>query len=437
MSFNERVRRLAGRAHLPRRTVRLRLTLIYGSLFLVSGAVMLIVTNLLVRHATASSVIIRRSVSGSGFTAGGVSPGNPATGAVQFFNGGVPPLTPRQLAVQTQQIQTQLVTEHAHELHALAVFSGVALCVMAAVSIALGWIMAGRILRPLRTMNATARNISATNLNERLALDGPDDELKELGETFNDLLARLEKSFESQRRFVANASHELRSPLARQRTLAQVALDDPDANVASLRAAHERVLASGAQQERLIEGLLTLARGEAGLPRRELVDLSVIVDSVVLTPLPEVDRLDLKVNTTIMPATLMGDPRLVERLVTNLVDNAMRHNVADGRVAVAARMQGLRAVLSVVNDGPVIPPHDVGRLFQTFQRMARDRTGAHGEGVGLGLSIVQAIATSHGARIKAQARPEGGMAIEVSFPPVDVDAPLRPADANGPGPVLV
>jgi len=302
---------------------------------------------------------------------------------------------------------------------------------MGAVSLGLGWIIAGRILRPLRTMNASARTISATNLNERLALDGPDDELKELGETFNDLLARLEKSFESQRRFVANASHELRSPLARQRTLAQVALDDPDADVASLRAAHERVLASGAQQERLIEGLLTLARGEAGLQRRELVDLSVIVDSVLLTPLPEVDRLDLRVDTNIMPATLMGDPRLVERLVTNLVDNAIRHNLPGGGIEVASRMEGLRAVLSVVNDGAVIPPQEVGRLFQTFQRMARDRTGAHGEGVGLGLSIVQAIATTHGARIKAEARPQGGMAIEISFPPVVVEAPLPPAAANG------
>ncbi|MGH9125371.1 MAG: sensor histidine kinase [Acidimicrobiales bacterium] len=178
------------------------------------------------------------------------------------------------------------------------------------------------------------------------------------------------------------------------------------------------MLVSGTQQERLIEGLLTLARGEAGLDRRELVDLSVVADSVLLTPAADRDRLDLHVETAIMPATLMGDPRLVERLVINLVDNAMRHNVAAGTVHVSTGMVGLRATLRVANDGPVIPAGEMDRLFQCFQRMTRDRTGAHGEGVGLGLSIVQAIANAHGARVHATPQPEGGLLVEVSFPPV-------------------
>jgi signal transduction histidine kinase len=163
-------------------------------------------------------------------------------------------------------------------LDRLLVQSGIALAAMALVSVALGSVVAGRVLRPLRTITTAARDISATNLQERLALDGPDDELKELGDTFDALLERLEASFESQRRFVANASHELRTPLARQRTLAQVAIGDPGATVASLRSAHERVLASGAQQERLIEALLTLSRGEAGLDRREPVDLATATE---------------------------------------------------------------------------------------------------------------------------------------------------------------
>jgi len=285
---------------------------------------------------------------------------------------------------------------------------------MAVVSAVLGWIVAGRVLRPLRTITATARDISVTDLHERLVLDGPNDELKELGDTFDGLLERLEASFRAQRQFVANASHELRTPLARQRTLAQVALADPDASIESLRMAHERVLTAGAQQERLIEALLTLARGQTGLERREPFDLATVTGQVLQTR-SDADHQSVEVHEELAPAPVLGDARLVERLVANLVDNAIRYNVPHGSVHVTTQTRSGQAVVSVANTGPVVPPTAVERLFQPFQRLGADRT-SRGDGIGLGLSIVQAIADAHGATVTARPQPEGGLDIEVSFP---------------------
>jgi signal transduction histidine kinase len=413
-----RIASFAARPNLPRRTVRLRLSALYGLLFLASGAVLLTVTNVLVRRTTAVGAVARGIPGGTRMTPVGVG-GEVGAGNFGTASGGrliaVPGLTPQQAQAQAKQVQAQLVSQHNHELHQLLVYSEITLAVMAAVSILLGWIVAGRVLRPLRTITTAVQTISATNLGERLSLDGPDDELKELGETFNQLLARLEKSFEAQRRFVANASHELRTPLARQRTIAQVAMSDPEATVDSLRAAHERVLVSGVQQERLIEALLALARGEAGIERKELIDLSLVADTVLEHALTEIDRLGLRVETDIHPAGTVGDPRLVERLVANLVDNAARHNIPDGTIAIATNVQGDWALFSVTNTGPVIPDADLRRLFQPFQRMSEERT-SHGDGVGLGLSIVTAIASVHDAEVAADARPAGGLCVRVGFP---------------------
>jgi signal transduction histidine kinase len=300
-------------------------------------------------------------------------------------------------------------------LDQLLVQSGIALAAMSLASIALGWIVAGRVLRPLRTITTATRDISATNLHLRLALDRPQDELKELGDTIDELLERLEASFESQRRFVGNASHELRTPLARQRTLAQVAISDPEATVDSLRAAHERVLASGAQQERLIEGLLSLTRGEAGLDRPEPFDLASVAERVLLAREAEARQTGLDVRAALYPAPVAGDLRLVERLLENLVDNALRHNVPEGRIEVATKTEAGRAALSVLNTGPIVPAGAVDQLAQPFRRLAPDRT-TRGEGVGLGLSIVQAIATAHDAALTLHPQPEGGLRAEVNFP---------------------
>jgi signal transduction histidine kinase len=413
-----RLANVALKTRLPRRTVRLRLTLLYGGLFLLSGAALLAVTYVLVDHATAGFVFNgQNGTVGFSRPRGGSTPGT-HSGQIPTLqtSGGSGGLTTRQLLAQARKLEAQAIHQHAAELHQLLLQSGIALAVMAAISIVLGWLVAGRVLRPLRTITTAAQHISATSLQERLALRGPDDELKELGDTFDGLLARLEASFHAQRQFVANASHELRTPLARQRVLSQVALADPGATAETLRAAHERVLASGAQQERIIEALLTLTRGQAGLGGREPFDLAEVVGQVLLTRRPEAGLRDLDVNAALSPAPAAGDPRLAERLVANLVDNALNHNVAHGHIGVATQTRDGQAVLTVVNSGPVVPAGEVDRLLQPFQRLGADRIG-HGKGLGLGLSIVQAIAAAHGAALAVRPRPGGGLAVEVTFPP--------------------
>src|SRR5262249_16667321 len=215
-------------------------------------------------------------------------------------------------------------------------------------------------------------------------------------------------SFGAQRQFVANASHELRTPLARQRVLSQVALADPDATAETLRAAHERVLAAGAQQEQLIEALLTLARGQAGLGTREPFDLAEIAGQVLRARRPEAELQGLDVRAALSAAPAAGDPRLAERLAANLVDNPPNHNHAPRHRDVATKTRDGKAVLTVVNSGPPVPSAEADRLLRPFQRLGADRTG-HRTGLGLGLSIVQAIAAAHGATLAIHPRPGGGL----------------------------
>jgi signal transduction histidine kinase len=396
---------------LPPRTARLRITLFYGALFLLSGAGLLAITYVLFEHASGTFVF----PGGATFTLNGSSTGNPDGST--FLLQGDRSLTPEQLhqlQSQLQSLQAQAARQHTAELHQLLLDSAIALAVMAVLAIGMGWLMAGRVLRPLRTITATARRISASNLDERLALHGPDDEFKELGQTLDGLLERLEASFESQRHFVANASHELRTPLTVERTLLQVALANPHATTETLRSTCEKLLESGRQQEQLIEALLTLASSERGLDHREMFNLSKITKAVLLSPRPEVQHRGLRIETAITASPIAGDPQLVERLVANLVDNAVRHNVDEGWVKITTSIKNHRAVLTVSNSGPIIPPVEVDRLFQPFQRHNTART--HRTGHGLGLSIVQAIASAHDATLNTQARTEGGLDIEVSFP---------------------
>jgi signal transduction histidine kinase len=289
--------------------------------------------------------------------------------------------------------------------------SAVTLAAMVLVSIVLGWLVAGRFLRPLRTITATARDISATNLHRRLGQGGRTDEFAELASTLDDLFARLDAAFASQRHFVANASHELRTPLTAERALLQVALADQDATVDSLRATCQDVLALGEAQERLIEALLTLAGGEQGVEQREPFDLAVVAHGVLLTRQAE----GIEVDSALGAAPAAGDPRLVESLVANLVDNALRHNVPGGRVEIATATVEGGARITVRNTGPVIPPDQVERLFQPFQQLGGQRI-RHNAGHGLGLAIVRAIAGAHGATLTTRPRPEGGLDIEVTFP---------------------
>jgi len=289
-----------------------------------------------------------------------------------------------------------------------------------------GWLIAGRLLRPLRTITATARDISASNLNRRLDLGGRDDEFAELGETLDDLFGRLDASFESQRHFVANASHELRTPLTAERTLLQVALADPDATVQTLRAACEQVLALGDQQEHLIDALLTLATSEGGIEQWEPFDLAATAWHVVTIRREEAERRDVHVDTRLAEAPTAGDPRLAESLVANLVDNAIRHNSAGGRAEISTAAAGGQATIRVRNTGAVIPPERLARLFQPFGRADGERI-RHSDGHGLGLAIVQAIARAHAATLTPRAQPEGGLDVEVTFP----GRPSSPAE-DGP-----
>jgi signal transduction histidine kinase len=408
--FGRRLTRLARRLPLPRRTIRLRLALLYGGVFFISGAILLA----LIFGAVAS-------------THRGVTQVVPAPFIGSSSHAAPPQLPPhfRHVKVSVSVVDSD---QRNADLQVLAVVSVIALVLMAAVSMGLGWLIAGRVLRPLRTITTAARDISATNLHRRLALDGPDDEFKELGDTFDGLLARLDASFHAQRQFVANASHELRTPLARLKTLVQVTLADPNASPESLRAAHERVLASEEQLERLIDALLSLAGSERALDRREPVDLTAATEQVLAARRPEIERRDLQLNTMLGPAAVDGDPQLIERLVANLIDNAIVHNVVGGRIDVATATEAGQAVLSVANDGPVIAPEELDRLQQPFQRLGAART-SQGDGHGLGLSIVHAIATAHGATLAIHPEPAGGLHAEVRFP--NASPPL--GTQTGPG----
>ena len=220
----------------------------------------------------------------------------------------------------------------------------------------------------------------------------------------------------AQRQFVANASHELRAPLTRQRALIEVALASPKANVASLRNAHERVLASEQHLEQLIDSLLALTRGQAGLERRERSDLAVLATRALESQRPKVERLSLDVDATLDSAPTAGDPRLLERVIANLIDNAIRHNTHGGLVEITTGTRDRHAFVSIENTGPTVPPEQIQRLFQPFQRLVDART-QHNNGHGLGLSIVKTIANAHRAELTARARPGGGLTIELSFPP--------------------
>jgi len=372
-----------------RRTVRLRLTLLYGSLFLVSGAALLIVTYLLMAEFTSTN------------RATGV--GTPGRG-----RGGIERLPPSAVSLPAQQ--------QAAVRHDFLLGSAIALAIMVIVAIWLGWLVAGRALRPLRLMTAAAQRISEVNLHERLALTGPDDELKDLGDTIDGLLARLEGAFDAQRRFVANASHELRTPLTVERVMLETVLADSAASAESLRATCEDLLATSQQQEQIIQALLTLARSQRGLEHRQPFDLAAVTGKVLAARYPEARRLGLRIDAALAPAMSTGDPQLAQRLVANLADNALRHNVPDGWIDVATGTRAGRSVIWVANSGPLIREEEVRRLFQPFQRGGEDRTARSHEGAGLGLSIVEAIAAAHGATVKPRVQPEGGLDIEVSFP---------------------
>jgi signal transduction histidine kinase len=444
---------------LPRRTARLRLTTLYGSLFLVSGAALVAITYVLFERATEYRpphlpeiphtpaiqdlplpTPLAESLPRLEYLQQQLTQDQRAAAVVPLPSGTMGPLrtsgplTQEQHQLIRDQHQLSQATNHlaqsVHQLaragtvqaaqraadsHQLLVNSGIALAIVAMLALLTGWLVAGRMLRPIRTITRTARRISSTSLHERLALDGPEDELRELGDTLDDLFGRLDAAFEAQRHFVANASHELRTPLTAERTLLQVALDDPDTTIAGWRSTAKEVLASSDEQARLIEALLTLASSESEPNGHEPVNLATAVSSALGDLQLEIARFGIHIDAMTTPAPLDGDPLLVERLVANLLTNAVRHNIVDGRVEVVTEVIEGQAVLSVTNSGAIIRPAEVERLFQPFQRLD-PRRGHHNDGHGLGLSIVRAVASAHRAIITAEPLPGGGLSVNVVFP---------------------
>jgi signal transduction histidine kinase len=438
--LNTRITQLAVGRALPRRTVRVRLTLLYGGLFLLSGAALMAITYALLVNAgfvftlqngtstepltTSPSNVVRtgrpqgfpslgstthasaqtmahwrqvaecmrqHGVSGFPNPTTSVRPNRSYVGELSDRDGAIlaipatintqsPAFTAASRACGFMPDYTTLsaqdIRRRTQVRGELLIQSGIALAGMSLLSLGLGWLMAGRVLQP------------------------------------------LEDSYKAQRQFVANASHELRAPLTRLRAVSEVALASSEADFASLRKAHERVLASEQHLEQLIDGLLALTRGQAGLEHRERLDLANLTSQALLAHESQLAGLDLDVRATIDPAPTAGDPRLLERLIANLTDNAIRHNTPGGRIEITTGTRDRHAFVSIANTGPTVPPEEIQRLFQPFQRLAGARTG-HDNGHGLGLSIVQAIANAHRAEISARPWAESGLTIEISFPPAN------------------
>lgn len=394
-----------------RPTIRLRLTLVYGGLFVAAGALLLAVNYALVSKGLHDRV---RQIE---FPVEGVVVEGPGSATLP-----APSTEPQFLDARDIRQYEEDVRNHA--LDQLLVQSSIGLGVMALVSVGLGWVVAGRMLRPLQQVTGAARHLSGANLHQRLALEGPQDELKELADTFDGMLARLEAAFESQRRFVANASHELRTPLAIQRTLVDVALADPDASPEELRRMAAAVGDAVDRSERLIDGLLVLARSEDGRVPAEAVDLAAAARQALEQVDDEVSAAGLHTEVRLDPALVTGSRVLVERLVANLVQNAVRHNVAGGWMAVETGTGDGCARVIVRNGGAVIAPDQVPRLFEPFRRLSPDRVQST-RGVGLGLSIVRAVAAAHRGTVTAEPLPSGGLQVTVSLPGDD------PAPAAG------
>jgi signal transduction histidine kinase len=378
-----------------RRSVRWRLAAFYGALSILSAAIL--VTGIYTWETSAGSI-------------------QPAAPAPPAPSGQQSPLAQAQARIGQLEYQVTALSDRAHAINSYGLLAAVVvvLALTAVVSLVAGWLLAGRILRPLRKITAATRSISEDDLSRRLAMPGPGNELTDLADTIDALLARLQAAFDAQRQFVANASHELRTPLTLERAIVEVALADPAATATTLRSTCEEVLAAGQQQERLIEALLTLARSQRGLDHRTPFDLAEITTRVLQARYPRAQDLALSVEAELRPAPAAGDPGLAERLIANLIDNALSYNVPAGQVEVTTGARNGQAFLLVANTGPPVPAGQIRRLFQPFQRLDPDRADQPG-GSGLGLSIAAAIAIAHDAALSARPGKHGGLSIEVTF----------------------
>jgi signal transduction histidine kinase len=395
-------------------TIRLKLTLWYGTLFLLAGVLLIAINYFMVRDSLAVAPEKARAAVAERF---GLDPAvlephpefhPPGPGGeIWVFQGntGVP--------------ASQLIREAQHELRDEALRqlwtrSLLALAIMTVITFASAWLLAGRMLRPLHAITNTARRLSESTLHERIALTGPRDELKELADTFDGMLGRLDKAFNAQREFVANASHELRTPLTIIRTEIDVALADPEVSADELREMGAAVTEAVERSENLIDGLLVLATAES-TPTMTNLDLDEIARHEVGAASDEADALRLRLEIDLQPAPVQGDRSLLERMVANLLENAVRHNTLDGWFSVKTWVADSAAVLEVANGGQVVAPAEVDRLFDRFYRPDKSRSRKTG-GFGLGLSIVRSVATAHGGTVELTAPESGGLRVTVSIP---------------------
>ncbi|MBW8700318.1 Sensor kinase CusS [Streptomyces sp. MBT84] len=381
-----------------RPTIRIRLTLLYGGMFLIAGILLLSIIYLFAAHAlNVGSDLPFKILSGQ-----------VASDTCNF------PSSPT--ANELNNAMNACVNEQRqHALDNLLSRSLLALLGLAVIAFAFGYAMAGRVLSPLGRITRTARAVAGSDLSRRIELDGPDDELKELADTFDDMLERLQRAFTAQQRFVGNASHELRTPLAINRTLLEVHLSDPGAPV-ELQQLGRTLLATNERSEQLVEGLLLLARSDNQIVERKPVDLAEVAAQAVDQVHAEAEAKGVELRGDRAPAVVQGNGVLLERIALNLVQNAVRYNIPkDGWVDVTTQLQHGQAVLVVANTGPMVPAYEIDNLFEPFTRLRTERTGSD-KGVGLGLSIARSVARAHGGHITAQPREGGGLVMRVVLP---------------------
>jgi hypothetical protein len=372
------------RALRPRPSVRWRLTLLYTLIFLICGAGLLAITYWLFANFAYS-----------------------------------PPKQPFNPVMV--QVEEAMSVQRATGLHRLQIYSGIALAIMAMVSVALGWLVAGRVLAPLRTITASTDRISDTNLHERLGMSGPRDELRLLADTIDRLLARLEAAFDAQQRFVANASHELRTPLAMMRTTLDVAVAKPGGVPAQTRELGAELRLDLDHADRLLESFLTLARAQNGeLDEPNQVALGPLIRSALGDRAEEIAAKELTVETDLDAVEVAGSPTLLRRMIENVIENAVRHTQPGGLVEVAlASPDGPWARVVISSSGPLLDSGAVADLAKPFKRLSQDRTGSQ-DGHGLGLSIVAAVAAAHGGQLYLHAREEGGLRVQITVPAATV-----------------
>ncbi len=370
-------------------SLRARLTLIYGMLFFAAGSLLLLL----------NYIIIATLLDNLTFT---LQP--------DFPYGDDPEVV--------EAVKNSLID---NVLSQVTRFSMLALAIVGLLAVALGYVVAGRALSPLHKITRIARRLSERSLHERIALSGPDDEIRELADTFDDMLERLDRAFDGQRRFVVNASHELRTPLAINRTLLEVALSDPNAS-ADLTTIGRTLLETNSRHERLIDGLLFLAKSDRELEVRTSVDIGEVSSTVLSQLAEEIDQAGLTLRSDLRGAMVTGDPVLLERLVANLVENAVRYNATDGEITVRSGYYESMPAVQVENAGAVIPAYEVEGLFEPFRRGSGDRVRSSNS-AGLGLSIVRSVVRAHGGSVTAWPRSGGGLVVTVCFPVAGRDTP--------------